>query len=219
MWICEVINRVPGSTDHNKWHDPNRNKSESNTRLDTTRQHTWSPVLLGVRQILPEICAELCISGESPTGVDQKGHPMAMGAVPSQSIQRLEGCFVSCANSAVPWPEATIYCGDRCIADCSWGCADARPWWKSETPCVLKKAIEANRTALFSVWTQIGSSGILFSGMATLCGRLSRRSYNHHKSSDVNSPYRAASPSLCTNAMGSVGFVSVHPTNHQIPTG
>ena len=34
---------------------------------------------------------------------------MAVGAVPAQGIPRLKGCFVCCANSAIPRPEVAIH--------------------------------------------------------------------------------------------------------------
>ena len=56
---------------------------------------------------------------------------------------------------------------------------------------------------------RIGSGGVLFFGMATLFGRLSRQSNSHSKLSDIDWPYGATSPYPCTNAVGPVEFVFV----------
>ena len=71
-----------------------------------SKQCIYCPDFPGVRQLIPNFRAKLCKSGEFPKGIDQKGHNVAVGAVPMQGILGLEGCFVGYANPTVPSTKA-----------------------------------------------------------------------------------------------------------------
>lgn len=43
---------------------------------------------------------------------------MVVRAVPTQSILGTKGCFVCCANLAIPKPKVAIFNGNRSVSDC-----------------------------------------------------------------------------------------------------